>query len=52
MRFLEFMAAAYAVIWAAILVYFIALSRREKQIWTEVRELRERLSEGESDVPR
>lgn len=47
MQFLEYMAAAYAVIWGAVLVYFIALSRKEKDIWVEIHDMRRRLSNGE-----
>jgi CcmD family protein len=48
MQFLEYMAAAYAVIWAAILIYFLVLGRKEKEIWEEIHELRSKLSEGEN----
>jgi CcmD family protein len=52
MQFLEYMAAAYAVIWGAILVYFVALSRKEKEIWAEIHDMRRRMSSGEeSDRP-
>ena len=47
MQFLEYMAAAYAVMWGAILVYFVSLSRKEKPLWGEVHALRRQLSEGE-----
>ena len=47
MQFLEYMAAAYAVIWGAVLVYFISLSRKEKEIWEAIHDMRRRLSEGE-----
>ena len=47
MQFLEYMAAAYAVIWAAVLVYFVSLSRKEKAIWDEIRDIRRQLSDGE-----
>lgn len=50
MQFLEYMAAAYAVIWAAILIYFIVLAKKEKEIWEEVHEVRRRLSEGEEAI--
>ena len=40
---LEYMAAAYALMWAAVLVYFISLSRRERAIWNELQALRESL---------
>ncbi|MDA0745197.1 MAG: CcmD family protein [bacterium] len=48
MPYLGYMAAAYSVIWAAILLYFIGLSRREKDIWAELQELRETISRGEN----
>lgn len=47
MQFLEYMAVAYAVIWAAVLVYFVSLSRKEKAIWDEIRDIRRQLSDGE-----
>ena len=34
--------------WAAILIYFISLSRRERAIWEELHALRESLSRGET----
>ena len=40
MQHLEYMAAAYIIIWVAILLYFLSLSKREKAIWEELRELR------------
>lgn len=43
MNHLEYMAAAYALIWAAILVYFILISRKEREIWNEISALREAL---------
>ena len=52
MQFLEYMAAAYAVIWGAVLVYFVSLSFKEKAIWDEIRDIRRQLSDGEvSDRP-
>ena len=47
MQFLEYMAAAYAVIWAAVLVYFISLARKEKEIWEAIHDMRRRLRDGE-----
>ena len=43
MQYLGYMAAAYGIIWAAILLYFIGLSRRERAIWAELQALRESL---------
>ena len=48
MQFLEYMAAAYAVIWAAVLAYFLGLGKKEKEIWEEIHDLRCKLSEGEN----
>ena len=48
MQHLGYMAAAYALIWAAVLVYFLGLGRRERAIWSELQALRESLSRGES----
>jgi hypothetical protein len=47
MQFLEYMAAAYAVMWGAVLVYFVALARKEKEIWSEIHDIRRLLSNGE-----
>ena len=40
MQHLEYMAAAYIIMWIGILLYFLSLSKREKAIWEELRELR------------
>ena len=48
MHHLAYMAAAYTIVWAAILIYFISLSRRERAIWEELHALRESLSRGET----
>ena len=40
MQHLEYMTAAYIIIWVAILLYFLSLSKREKAIWEELLELR------------
>ena len=44
MQHLEYMTAAYIIIWVAILLYFLSLSKREKAIWEELRELRATIS--------
>ncbi len=46
--YLGYMTAAYMILWAAILVYFLRLSQREKAIWEELQALREILSRGEN----
>ena len=48
MQHLEYMAAAYIVIWAAILLYFLSLSKREKAIWEELRELRATITQDKT----
>ena len=48
MQYLEYMTAAYTIIWAAILLYFLSLSRREKAIWEELQDLRATLTRGET----
>lgn len=48
MPYLGFMTAAYIILWAAILVYFLGLSKREKAIWEEIQVLKEILSRGET----
>ena len=40
--YLGYMTAAYMILWAAILVYFLRLSQREKAIWEELQALRTR----------
>lgn len=51
MQHLGYMAAAYALMWGAVLIYFVGLSRRERAIWAELQELRERLDRAEEDQP-
>ena len=48
MKYLEYMAAAYTLIWAAILVYFFLMSRKEREIWAELSTLREALDRRRS----
>ena len=48
MQHLEYMAAAYIVIWVAILLYFLSLSKREKAIWEELRELRATIAKNDT----
>jgi hypothetical protein len=45
LKYLGYMAAAYSVIWGAALLYFISLSKKEKEIWTELQELKESLKQ-------
>ena len=40
LKYLWYMAAAYAIIWAAALLYFVSLSRKEQAILTEIRNLK------------
>lgn len=47
MQFLEYMAVAYALIWAIVLGYFVSLAMKEKAIWGEIREIRRHLRDGE-----
>lgn len=49
MQHLEYMTAAYILIWIAIALYFLSLSKREKAIWEELRELR--ATRIEDDTP-
>lgn len=51
MQYLEYMTAAYIIIWVAIMLYMLSLSKREKAIWEELRDLRATMtrSEGSSD---
>ena len=48
MQHLEYMASAYIIIWAAILLYFLSLSKREKAIWEELRELRATITKNDT----
>lgn len=48
MQHLGYMAAAYAILWAAILIYFLGLGRREREIWREIQELRESIGNREA----
>ena len=50
MQHLGYMAAAYAIIWAVILIYFIGLRRREREIWTELQGLREFIRERKAEA--
>ncbi|MDE2998415.1 MAG: CcmD family protein [Gemmatimonadota bacterium] len=50
MQHLGYMAAAYAVIWAAILIYFLGLGRREREIWMELQKLRESIRERDAEA--
>jgi|GEM_PF-1228135 CcmD family protein len=51
MQFLEYVAAAYSIIWAAILLYFLNMSKREREIWTELQELRDSISHEDAKKP-
>ena len=48
MQHLEYMTAAYIIIWVAILLYFLSLSKREKAIWEELRELRATITKNKT----
>ena len=37
---LGYMAAAYALMWAAVMIYFLSLARRERDIWSELQALK------------
>ncbi len=50
MQHLGYMAAAYAIIWAVILIYFIGLGRREREIWNELQGLRESIRERKHEA--
>jgi len=50
MQNLGYMTAAYTVIWIAILVYFLSLSKREKAIWEELQTLRTSITRGENET--
>lgn len=48
MQYIGYMTAAYIIIWVAILLYFLNLAKREKNIWEELQSLRATLNRGES----
>jgi len=48
MPYLEYMTAAYTIIWVVILLYFLSLAKREKNIWEELHYLRSTINRGES----
>ena len=48
MQYLGYMTAAYIIIWAAILLYFLSLSKREKALWEELQDLRATITRGEA----
>lgn len=47
LQFLGYMAAAYTIIWVAILLYFLSLGRKEKEIWHELQALKASLHQEE-----
>ena len=47
LQFLGYMTAAYTIIWVAILLYFLSLGRKEKEIWYELQALKESLHQEE-----
>lgn len=48
MQYLGYMTAAYIIIWVAVLLYFLNLAKREKDIWEELQGLRATLNRGET----
>lgn len=50
MQYLEYMTAAYTIIWVVTLLYVLSLSKREKAIWEELQELRATMTRAESSV--
>ena len=40
---LDYLVAAYTIIWAAIAGYVFSLSRRQKQLWREIDTLKEKM---------
>jgi CcmD family protein len=47
MQYLSYMTAAYTIIWAAILLYFLNLGRKEREIWRDLQALKESLRQGQ-----
>ena len=50
MQYLGYMTAAYIILWIAILLYFLSLSKREKAIWEELQDLRASIMRGETSA--
>jgi CcmD family protein len=48
MQYLEYMTAAYIIIWVAIMLYMLSLSKREKAIWEELQNLRATMTRSEN----
>ena len=40
---LDYLVAAYTIIWVAIAGYVFSLSRRQKQLWREIDTLKEKM---------
>ena len=49
MDYLGYMTAAYTVIWVLILLYFLNLGRKEREIWQELAALKETLRQGQQE---
>lgn len=49
MQYLGYMTAAYTIIWVAILLYFLNLGRREREIWRDLQALKASLHEGQEE---
>ena len=47
MDYLGYMTAAYTVIWVVILLYFLNLGRKEREIWQDLQALKESLHQGQ-----
>lgn len=48
MQYLGYMTAAYIIIWVVMMLYFLNLAKREKNIWEELQDLRNMVNRGES----
>jgi len=49
MENLEYLVAAYTIIWIAISAYIFSLSRRQRQLRREIDSLKQRMREKEED---
>ena len=47
---LGYMAAAYALMWAAVMIYFLSLARRERDIWTELQALKDAIARANAST--
>lgn len=47
MENLDYLVAAYTIVWVALSGYVFSLSRRQRRLWREIDSLREKIKERE-----